>query len=71
MHKERRFNYLNEQIAKHGSYIIVAPHYAGIPSKLIMIIEKLLEISYLKYYSGVKDAYPLKNRLLILSHMTV
>lgn len=67
--KRDDFNYLNEQIAKHDSHIIVTPHYAGIPSKLIIIIEKLQEISYLKYCSGVKDAYPLKNRpVCIIAH---
>ncbi len=55
------FNKIAKKILQHRNIVIVCPHYAGIPSKLMMFLEKLQEISYLKQCSRQKDAYPLKN----------
>lgn len=54
------YNKLAKKIIKHRNIIIVCPHYAGIPSKIMMLLEKMQEVCYLKACTKQKDAYPLK-----------
>lgn len=46
--------------------VIISPHYAAVPAKLTAIMEKLQEISYLKYCTGVAADSP--KRITIIAH---
>ncbi len=58
------FNKLNDLWKKHSEVIMICPHYAGIPSKITAVCEKLQEISYLNYCQG-KTLDSKKNALVI------
>lgn len=46
------FNRFLGQWRSHERAVIVCPHYAGIPAKLVAIVEKLQEMAYLGYCLG-------------------
>jgi len=60
------FNDFYEIWRRHGKAVIVCPHYAGVPSKLSAVVEKIQEISYLSYCCGkpVED----KKEIAIIAH---
>jgi multimeric flavodoxin WrbA len=60
------FNALARLWREHGELAIVCPHYAGIPSKLVALIEKVQENSYLASCQG-KTRYPPK-KAIVLAH---
>lgn len=54
--EDEDFNKLYDTISKSDELIVIAPHYAPIPSKLIIMFEKLEEMSYLQYCAGNTEA---------------
>ncbi len=46
------FNAAKEALDRHDTVAVICPHYAGIPSKLVALFEKLEEGAYLAYCSG-------------------
>ena len=50
----------------HGDIILVVPHYASIPSKLLCAFEKMQEIQYLAYCQGKAGANA--RRVMIIAH---
>lgn len=51
---------------EHEKIVVVCPHYAGIPAKLVAIVEKLQEMSYLGYCLGKSGGHA--KSALILAH---
>lgn len=64
--KDDDFNALNRLWMEHETLVFVCPHYAGIPSKLVAMIEKIQEMSYLGYCQGRKGAKARK--ALVIAH---
>jgi multimeric flavodoxin WrbA len=56
--EDEDFNRLYDTIKKADELIFICPHYAPIPSKLVILFEKLEEMSYLGFCSGKKDFHP-------------
>lgn len=46
------FNRFLETWKAHDKVVLVCPHYAGIPAKVVAIVEKLQEMAYLGYCLG-------------------
>lgn len=64
--QDNDFNEIFEKWKKHDQIILVVPHYALIPSKLLCMFEKIQEIYYLNYCSG-KQNNQVKN-VMIIAH---
>lgn len=64
--QDEDFNLLFDRWNAHDDVILVVPHYALIPSKLLCIFEKIQEMYYLNYCSG-KQNNQHKN-VLIIAH---
>lgn len=64
------FNNLYMSIKAADGIFVVCPHYAPIPSKLVMILEKLEEMAFLHSCSKKDDSlYPLLNKpVAIIAH---
>lgn len=63
------FSQIQDKMAQHDGFIIISPHYAGIPSKLMMLIEKLQEMSYLKYCTGTENTASMAGKYVcIVAH---
>jgi multimeric flavodoxin WrbA len=63
------FNKLWDQMKYLDEYVIICPHYAPIPSKLIIMLEKIEEMSYVGYCSGRDEKFPLEGkRVFIIAH---
>lgn len=63
------YNKVYKKILKHKDIAVICPHYAGIPAKLMMLLEKIQEVCYLKSCTKQKDAYPLKGSVAaIIAH---
>jgi multimeric flavodoxin WrbA len=63
------FNKLHELMMNHDEYIFVIPHYAGIPAKLVMLCEKLQEMSYLSSCMGKANMIPYpEKKACIIAH---
>lgn len=60
--KDNDFNTLWNELKKMDGLIIVCPHYAAIPSKLVIIMEKIQELCYLQYCTGSKETFVLKGK---------
>lgn len=58
------FNAIYSQFQEAEGIFVVCPHYAPIPSKLIMVLEKIEEICYLAYCS--KSEFALKGKAVAL-----
>lgn len=56
--KDEDFNMLLGKITEADEMIVICPHYAPIPSKLIIMFEKLEEMSYLQYCAGKEGTSP-------------
>lgn len=50
--QDDHFNKLYNVMKNNQTIIFIIPHYAGIPSKIIAILEKMQEIFYLQYCQG-------------------
>jgi multimeric flavodoxin WrbA len=61
-----RFNALKSRIDAHAVLAVVCPHYAGVPSQLMALLEKLQEMAYLAQCQG-KPATPAK-AFAVLAH---
>ena len=56
------FNKLRPIIQQADELIFVCPHYAPIPSKLVILLEKLSEMNYLQFCSGQKGPDPVRGK---------
>jgi multimeric flavodoxin WrbA len=56
------FNKLYEIIMHSDEFIFICPHYAPIPSKLIILFEKLEEMNYLGFCSDKNGINPTKGK---------
>lgn len=66
-HDEDFNKILNKLATADGIYFVI-PHYAGLPSKLVIMFEKLEEIFYLNYCKG-NDYRPIDNvPVVIIAH---
>ena len=63
------FNKLFGIVRQADELILVCPHYAPIPSKLSILLEKLEEISYLQFCSGKEGKHPTRGKKVgIIAH---
>ena len=62
-----RFNDLFGQIAAEETVVLIVPHYAGIPSQLAALFEKLQENVYLASCTG-RDAGLRAKRVAVVAH---
>jgi hypothetical protein len=64
------FNRIYSAIKDADGVFVVCPHYAPIPSKMIIILEKLEEMAYLHSCSKKDDSlYPISNKpVAIIGH---
>lgn len=58
------FNRFLESWQRHEKTVVICPHYAGIPAKLVAIVEKLQERGYLGYCLG-KSVGAAKSALIV------
>lgn len=56
------FNQIFEKLQAADALFVVCPHYATIPSKLVMLLEKLEEIAYLNHCANPEYSFPLKGK---------
>jgi multimeric flavodoxin WrbA len=56
------FNHVFEQMKQADAIFVVCPHYALIPAKLVLILEKLEEMAYIKYVQRDLKHYPLRSK---------
>lgn len=62
------FNAVFEKMKRSDALFMVVPHYAPIPSKLMMLFEKLQELGFLYYLAG-KSGFPLVGKPVgIIAH---
>lgn len=67
--KDDGFNEIFESMIAADAIFIVCPHYAPIPSKLMILLEKLQEIYYLNYCNNSDYKFPLiKKHAAIVAH---
>lgn len=65
---DNAFNAVFEKMKRSDALFVVVPHYAPIPSKLMMLFEKLQELAFL-YYLAKKSGYPLAGKPVgIIAH---
>ena len=63
------FNSLWNKVRAFDGLIIVCPHYAPIPSKLIIMLEKFEELFYIQYCTGKGSVFPLAGKKVgIIAH---
>lgn len=65
--KPDRFNDLFDRIAPEETLVLVVPHYAGIPSQLLALFEKLQETGYLAWCTG-RNAGLRTRRIAVIAH---
>ncbi len=56
------FNQVFAKLRAADALFVVCPHYATIPAKLVMLLEKLEEIAYLNYCANPEYCFPLKGK---------
>ncbi len=59
---DKEFNRVFSELLKSDGIFFVVPHYSPIPSKLIMIFEKINEILYANWIKDAKYKSPLSNK---------
>lgn len=65
---DNAFNEIFAKISQSDALFIALPHYAPIPSKLMMLLEKFQEMAYL-HYLAKKNGYPLVGKAVgIIAH---
>ncbi len=63
------FNLIYDKMARADGIFVVCPHYAPIPSKLMMVLEKLEEVFYVRYCMQQAKSFPLvKKPIGIVAH---
>lgn len=66
---DESFNLVYEKMSAADAVFVVCPHYAPIPSKLIMVLEKLEELFYVRYCKQQTKSFPLiKKPVGIVAH---
>ncbi len=63
---DREFNRLQEKLVAADGIFIVIPHYSPIPSKLLMILEKINEIVYSGWLKNSGYCSPYQNKPVAL-----
>ncbi len=67
--KDSGFNDIFEAMIEADAMFVVCPHYAPIPSKLMIVLEKLQEIFYLNYCDNKDYKFPLiRKHAAIVAH---
>lgn len=59
---DQGFNDVFDRMAKGDALFFVVPHYAPIPSKLVILFEKMEEIVYLHYLNDKSYVFPLRRK---------
>ena len=59
---DEAFNQVFEKMIASDAVIVVVPHYAPLPSKLMMLCEKLEEIAYLNWCADHTYRFPLSGK---------
>jgi len=68
-YRDEAFNQLYHEILKADAVFLVCPHYAPIPSKVMVITEKLEEMAYLNWCANPNYLSPLKDKPVgIIAH---
>jgi multimeric flavodoxin WrbA len=63
------FNQVYSNLREADAIFLVCPHYAPIPSKLVMILEKMEEMVFLNYCANPDYHFPLHNKPVgIIAH---
>lgn len=66
---DESFNRLFSAMIDSDATLFVVPHYAPIPSKLVMLFEKMEELAFLHYMDNKAEAYPLLGKAAaIIAH---
>lgn len=66
---DKDFNDIYDQMGKSDAIFFVVPHYAPIPSKLIMIFEKINEIMYAGWVNDQNFTSPITKKIVgIIGH---
>lgn len=66
---DEEFNRIFSKLGGADGVVVVSPHYAPIPSKLMVVLEKLQEFTFLSYCAKTFDNFPLKGkRVAIIGH---
>ncbi|HWQ21156.1 MAG TPA: NAD(P)H-dependent oxidoreductase [Clostridia bacterium] len=60
------FNTLLDATIAADAVVMVIPHYAGLPSKLVMVMEKLQELAFLLGENGRQKEFPLRGKPVAL-----
>lgn len=61
------FNTVLDAMRAADAVFMVIPHYAGLPSKLAIVMEKLQELMFLLGENGRQGEFPLRGKLLALA----
>lgn len=67
--RDRDFNHVYEMLAQADWCFIVSPHYAPVPAKLCMLLEKMEQITFLRWWKDESYHSKLYGKLAgIISH---
>ncbi len=67
--RDAAFNQIYRQMIDSEAVFLVCPHYAPIPSKVMIITEKLEEMAYLNWCADPNYQFPLKDKPIgIIAH---
>lgn len=66
---DKDFNWLFSRILESDAVFLVCPHYAPIPSKVMIMLEKLQEFAYISYCAGRDKDFPINGKhISIIAH---
>lgn len=60
--RDADFNHILEKMIFSDAVFVVVPHYAPLPSKLMMLCEKMEEIAYLNWCANPDYRFPLQGK---------
>jgi multimeric flavodoxin WrbA len=67
--QDEAFNRVHDRLQSADAVFLVCPHYAPIPSKVMILLEKLEEMAYLKYCQDNTSLTPLHGKPIgIIAH---
>ena len=67
--QDEDFNQVHDRLQSAEAVFLVCPHYAPIPSKVMILLEKLEEMAYLKYCQDNTSLTPLHGKPIgIIAH---
>jgi NAD(P)H-dependent FMN reductase len=67
--QDEDFNQVHDRLQSAEAVFLVCPHYAPIPSKVMILLEKLEEMAYLKYCQDNTSVTPLHGKPIgIIAH---